>query len=72
MSSDNYTVVIVSEEYGKERFPNLTLKEAILTIKNLLLYCEILDDGVERIIGIELFSPEENDDPIPLLPTVCK
>lgn len=63
-----YTVTMVSEEYGVERFSFLSLKESMNTIKRLLLSCKILKDGIHQIIGIEInHSPCEEMEEAPLL-----
>mgnify|MGYP001567315644 CR=1 FL=1 len=49
-----YVVILESEEFELETFPRDNLREALYTVKSLLLAAEVLDDGITRTIGIRL------------------
>lgn len=49
-----YVVIMESDEFGLETFPRNSLRDALTTIKSLLLSAEALDDRVTRTIGIRL------------------
>jgi hypothetical protein len=54
MKDKGYMVIMESEEFGLETFPRDNLREALNTIKSLLLSAEALDDGITRTIGIRI------------------
>lgn len=55
-----FTVVMTSEEYGNERFEYDTLDEAVEGIRRL--HAEVLrvNDGIYRVIGIEINREEDH------------
>jgi len=49
-----FTVVMTSDEYGPEEFPRKTIREALMTVRDLMANVDQHNDGVERVFSLLL------------------